>query len=35
MAENNPLAIQCYESVGFVVRGTDAYQIDGEEWTGK
>ena len=33
--DNNPLAIQCYESVEFVVTGTDAYQIDGEEWTGK
>ena len=28
-------AIHCYESVGFVVIGTDGYQIDGEEWTGK
>ena len=25
----------CYESVGFVVTGTDTYAIDGEEWTGK
>ena len=33
--DNNPSAIQCYESVGFVVIGTDGYQIDGEEWTGK
>ena len=32
---NNPSAIHCYESVGFVVIGTDAYQIDGEEWKGK
>ena len=33
--DNNPSAIHCYESVGFVVIGKDAYQIDGEEWTGK
>ena len=33
--DNNPSAIHCYESVGFVVIGTDAYQIDGEEWKGK
>ncbi len=33
--DNNPLAIHCYESVGFVVTGTDTYAIDGEEWTGK
>ena len=33
--DNNPSAIHCYESVGFVVIGTDGYQIDGEEWTGK
>ena len=31
----NPSAIHCYESVGFVVTGTDTYAIDGEEWTGK
>ena len=29
------LRIHCYESVGFVVTGTDTYAIDGEEWTGK
>ena len=33
--DNNPSAIHCYESVGFVVIGTDTYHIDGEEWTGK
>ena len=33
--DNNPSALHCYESVGFVVIGKDAYQIDGEEWTGK
>ena len=33
--DNNPSAIHCYESVGFVVTGTDTYAIDGEEWTGK
>ena len=33
--DNNPSAIHCYESVGFVVTRTDAYQIDGEKWTGK
>ena len=33
--DNNPSAIHCYESVGFVVTGTDTYVIDGEEWTGK
>ena len=33
--DNNPSAIRCYESVGFVVTGTDTYVIDGEEWTGK
>ena len=33
--DNNPSAIHCYESVGFVTTGTDAYQIDGKEWTGK
>jgi len=33
--DNNPSALHCYESVGFVVIGTDAYQIDGEEWAGK
>ena len=33
--DNNPSAIYCYESVGFVVTGTDTYAIDGEEWTGK
>ena len=31
--DNNPSAIHCYESVGFVVTGTDTYAIDGEEWT--
>lgn len=33
--DNNPSAIHCYKSVGFVVTGTDTYQIDGEEWNGK
>ena len=33
--DNNPSALHCYESVGFKVIGTDSYQIDGEEWTGK
>ena len=33
--DNNPSAIHCYESVGFVVTGTDTYVIDGEEWSGK
>ena len=33
--DNNPSAFHCYESVGFKVIGTDSYQIDGEEWTGK
>ena len=33
--DNNPSALHCYESVGFVVTGTDTYAIDGEEWTGK
>ena len=33
--DNNPSAIHCYESVGFVVTGTDTYAIDGEEWTEK
>ncbi len=33
--DNNPSAIHCYESVGFVMTGTDVYQIDGEEWSGK
>ena len=33
--DNNPSAIHCYESVGFVVTGIDTYAIDGEEWTGK
>lgn len=33
--DNNPSALHCYESVGFVVIGTDGYQIDGEEWSGK
>ena len=27
--DNNPSAIHCYESVGFVVTGTDTYAIDG------
>ena len=27
--------LHCYESVGFVVTGTDTYVIDGEEWSGK
>ena len=33
--DHAPSAIHCYESVGFVVTGTDTYAIDGEEWTGK
>ena len=33
--DNNPIALHCYESVGFKVIGTDTYLIDGEEWTGK
>jgi RimJ/RimL family protein N-acetyltransferase len=33
--DNNPSAIHCYESDGFVVTGTDTYAIDGEEWSGK
>ena len=33
--DNNPIALHCYESVGFKVIGTDAYMIDGEEWAGK
>ena len=33
--DNNPIALHCYESVGFQVTGTDTYLIDGEEWTGK
>ena len=33
--DNNPSAIHCYESVVFVVTGTDTYAIDGEEWSGK
>ena len=33
--DNNPSALHCYESVGFVVTGTDTYAIDGEEWTEK
>lgn len=33
--DNNPSAIRCYESVGFITTGTDTYSIDGEEWTGK
>lgn len=33
--DNNPSALHCYESVGFAVTGTDSYEIDGEEWTGK
>ena len=33
--DNNPSAIRCYESVGFITTGTDTYLIDGEEWTGK
>ena len=33
--DNNPSAIHCYESVGFVVTGTDTYAIDGEEWSGR
>ena len=28
-------AIHCYESVGFVVTGSDTYAIDGDEWSGK
>ena len=33
--DNNPSAFHCYESVGFMVIGTDSYFIDGEEWTEK
>ena len=33
--DNNPSALHCYESVGFIVIGTDSYLIDGEEWTEK
>ena len=33
--DNNPSVLHCYESVGFVVTGTDTYAIDGEEWSGK
>ncbi len=28
-------AIHCYESVGFVVTGSDTYAIDGDECSGK
>ena len=31
--DNNP-AVECYKSIGFRIRGTDAYVIDGEEWKG-
>ncbi len=33
--DNNPTALHCYASVGFLVIGTDTYMIDGEEWTGR
>ncbi len=33
--DNNPAALHCYESVGFMVTGAATYIIDGEEWTGK
>jgi len=33
--DNNPVALHCYESVGFKVIGKGTYMIDGEEWTGK
>ena len=33
--DNNPSAIHCYESVGFVMTGIVVYQTDGEEWSGK
>jgi RimJ/RimL family protein N-acetyltransferase len=33
--DNNPSAIRCYESVGFITTGTDTYLIDGEKWSGK
>ena len=33
--DNNSSVLHCYESVGFVVTGTDTYAIDGEEWSGK
>jgi RimJ/RimL family protein N-acetyltransferase len=33
--DNNPSALHCYESVGFIVTGSDSYLIDGEEWMGK
>ena len=32
--DNNPSAFHCYESVGFIVTGSDTYLIDGEEWMG-
>ena len=33
--DNNPTALHCYASVGFIVIGTDTYMIDGEEWAGR
>ena len=33
--DNNPTALHCYASVGFLVIGTDTYIIDGEEWAGR
>ena len=33
--DNNPIALRCYEVVGFKVIGADTYVIDGEEWAGR
>jgi len=33
--DNNPSAFHCYESVDFMVTGTDTYLIDGEYWAEK
>jgi len=29
---NNPPALKCYESVGFITTGNEEYEIDGEKW---
>ena len=31
---DNSSAVECYQSVGFRIIGTDTYVIDGEEWKG-